>query len=71
MTLREALIRARADAVAIGHFNVSDLVLLKGVFLAACELKVPVLVGASEAERKFVGVRQLAALVTSLREELY
>jgi fructose-bisphosphate aldolase class II len=69
ISLREALVRAQADGVAIGHFNVSDLVLLKAVFGAARQLQVPVLVGASEAERAFVGVRQLAALVRSLREE--
>src|SRR4029077_18132564 len=39
------------------------------VFAAARELKVPVIVGASEGEREFVGVRQLGALVRSLREE--
>jgi fructose-bisphosphate aldolase class II len=32
-------------------------------------LKVPVLVGVSEGEREFIGVRQVAALVRSLREE--
>ena len=51
------------------HFNVSDLVLLKGVFTAAQELNVPVIVGASEGERSFMGVRQIAALVKSLRDE--
>jgi fructose-bisphosphate aldolase, class II len=69
MSLHEALRQAQTAGVAIGHFNVSDLVLLKGVATAARELKVPVIVGASEGERAFVGVRQLAALVKSLREE--
>src|SRR5262249_52910512 len=41
----------------------------KAVFASAQELKVPVLVGASEGEREFMGVRQVAALVRSLREE--
>jgi fructose-bisphosphate aldolase class II len=39
------------------------------VFTSAQELKVPVLVGASEGEREFIGVRQIASLVRSLREE--
>jgi fructose-bisphosphate aldolase class II len=39
------------------------------VFAAARELKVPVMVGVSEGEREFFGVRQIAALVRSLREE--
>ena len=68
-TLRNALEVARENGVAIGHFNVADLVLLKAVFGAAQELKVPVLVGASDGERAFMGVRQIAALVRSLRDE--
>ena len=60
---------ARESGVALGHFNVADLVLLKAVFTSAHELNVPVLVGASEGEREFMGVRQIAALVRSLREE--
>jgi fructose-bisphosphate aldolase class II len=67
--LRDILTQAQAAGVAIGHFNVADLVLLKAVFASARELKVPVLVGASEGEREFIGTRQLAALVRSLREE--
>ena len=68
-TLRDALQQAQQRGVAIGHFNVSDSVLLKAVFTAARELNVPVMVGASEGERAFTGVNQLAALVKSLREE--
>jgi fructose-bisphosphate aldolase class II len=67
--LREVLAQAQSTGTAIGHFNVADLVLLKAVFAAARELKVPVLVGASEGEREFIGTHQLAALVRSLRED--
>jgi fructose-bisphosphate aldolase class II len=68
-SLRELLKKSQENRVAIGHFNVSDLVLLKAVFEAARELNVPVLVGLSEGEREFVGTGQIAALVRSLREE--
>jgi fructose-bisphosphate aldolase class II len=68
-SLREILELSRRTRVAIGHFNVADIVLLKAVFATAQELNVPVLVGASEGEREFLGVRQLACLVRSLREE--
>lgn len=68
-TLREVLEKADSDRVAIGHFNISDLIGLKAVFDAARELNVPVIVGVSEGERDFIGVRQVAALVKSLREE--
>jgi ketose-bisphosphate aldolase len=67
--LREVLAQAQEKGVAIGHFNVADLVLLKAVFTSAQELNVPVLVGASDGEREFMGVRQIAALVRSLRDE--
>jgi ketose-bisphosphate aldolase len=68
-TLPQVLEQADQGKYAIGHFNVSDLVALKAVFEAAQDLKVPVIVGVSEGERKFMGVRQAAALVKSLREE--
>jgi ketose-bisphosphate aldolase len=68
-TLRKILEQAEANGVAIGHFNISDLVTLKAVFEAARDLHVPVVVGASEGERQFVGVRQVSAMVKSLRED--
>jgi fructose-bisphosphate aldolase class II len=68
-TLRELLQDAQRRGVAVGHFNFSDLVALHAAVAAARELKVPVMVGVSEGERAFVGVRQAAALVKSLREE--
>jgi fructose-bisphosphate aldolase class II len=68
-TLRDSLEEAQKNRVAIGHFNVADLVLLKAVFAAAQELEVAVVVGVSEGEREFIGTRQIAVLVRSLREE--
>ncbi len=68
-TLRDVLTRSENESAALGHFNVADLVLLKAVRAAAVELGVPVLVGASEGERDFLGTRRLAALVSSFREE--
>jgi fructose-bisphosphate aldolase class II len=68
-TLRNVLQQAQKNGVAVGHFNFADLVLLKAIFSAAQELKVPVIVGASEGEREFMGVRQIALLVQSLRDE--
>ena len=69
VTLREVLKQAETEGVAIGHFNVSDLITLKAVFESATDENVPVIVGASEGERQFLGVRQIAAVVKSLREE--
>jgi fructose-bisphosphate aldolase class II len=67
-TLLETLRQADDRRVAIGHFNASDLVTLYGIVQGARELGVPVIVGASEAERRFIGVNQLVAVVRSLRE---
>jgi fructose-bisphosphate aldolase, class II len=67
--LRDVLTRLQQEGTAVGHFNVSDQVLLKAVIAAAADTKLPVLVGASEGERDFFGARQLAALVKSLRED--
>ena len=61
-TLRRILEQADANAMAIGHFNISDLVALKAVFQAARDLHVPVIVGASEGERQFMGVRQVGVI---------
>lgn len=68
-TLREALQDASNRQVALGHFNFSDLVVLKAVTDTARQLQLPVVVGVSEGEREFVGLKQAAALVKSLREE--
>src|SRR5215467_6084381 len=69
VTLREVLAQAGNEGVAVGHFNVSDLITLKAVFESATDEKVPVVVGVSEGERQFLGLRQIVALVKSLREE--
>jgi len=67
--LRNVLTRLQQQGVALGHFNVADLVLLKAVLAAAVEVGVPVIVGASEGERDFLGTCELAALVKAMREE--
>ena len=68
-TLRDLLTRLEKEGAALGHFNVSDQVLLKAVVAAAADTKLPVLVGASEGEREFFGARQLAVMVKTQREE--
>jgi len=69
MTLLEELGKAQRNKVAIGHFNISDLEGLKAVFESAREVGVPVIVGLSEGERAFMGVRVAAAAVRVLRED--
>ena len=67
-TLLEIIKDTESKKVAIGHFNISDLAGLKGIFEAARELGLPIIIGASEGERDFIGVKQCAALIKSLRE---
>lgn len=66
-TLREAVEAAREGGYAIGHFNVSDSNQFNAVLAAAEAVGVPVIIGASEGERSFIGVRNLAAMVAAAR----
>lgn len=67
--LREYLAKAKTDGRAIGHFNISTIDGLWAIFNAARALNLPVVIGASEGERDFIGVRQVPLLVKSLREQ--
>jgi len=67
-TLREYVADAEKRHVAIGHFNISNIEALHGIFGAARALEVPVIIGVSEGERAFVGVHESVALVRALRD---
>lgn len=67
--LRAVLEKAGAERVAIAHFNVSDFLVAKAVAAAAQETGRPVIIGLSQGERDFVGVKGIVALVRALREE--
>jgi len=67
--LHEYLDKAKKNKVAIGHFNISNVEALWAIFDAARDLDQPVIIGVSEGERKFIGVRQAASLVQSIRNE--
>jgi fructose-bisphosphate aldolase class II len=69
MNLLQALRQADVSKVALGHFNVSELVTLKAVLAVAGEMGVPVVLGTSESERAFIGVPQIVALVRSFRDQ--
>ena len=68
-TLRESVSEAKEKKIAVGHFNISNTEGLWAVFKVAQGLNAPVIIGVSEGERDFIGVKQVAALVKSLREE--
>ena len=66
--LREQFADYEAKRKAIGHFNVSDSNQLNGIYEAARELGVPVVIGVSEGERDFIDVESVEAQVTQYRE---
>ncbi len=68
-TLREVIKNADENKIAVGHFNISDSEQLWAIFNAARGQNVPIIIGTSEGERDFIGVRQAVALVRSLRDE--
>lgn len=68
MTLREYISDAEAKKVAIGHFNISNLEALHGIYHAAKKLNLPVIIGVSEGEEKFAGREEVAGLIKTLRE---
>ncbi len=74
-TLREIIQEAESKKVAIGHFNISDLVGLRAILKSAQSLsaegyQVPIIIGLSEGEREFVGTHMAAVMVRTLREDL-
>ena len=66
--LLETLKAADQSRTAIGHFNVSDSVVMQAVTSATRDAGLPVIVGLSESEREFFGVREAAAMANALRE---
>ena len=67
-SLREYIKEAEEKKVAIGHFNISNLEALHGIYNAAKTLDVPVIIGLSEGEEDFVGIEEAVALVKTIRE---
>lgn len=68
-TLKEYLQIAKENKIAIGHFNVSSIDGIWAVADAGKELNMPVIIGVSEGERDFIGVKQAVAIIKSIREE--
>jgi len=68
-TLRQIIKEAEQSRTAIGHFNISECVALKGIFKAAQELNLPVIIGLSEGEQNFFGTKNAALIIKNLRQE--
>lgn len=69
-TYKECIEDAQNRGVAIGHFNISNIEGFWAVVNVAKKLNLPVIIGVSEGERDFMGVKEMRALVTSARENL-
>ena len=68
-TLRQYIKEAGEKGIAIGHFNISNLETLRGIFNAAKKLNVPVIIGTADSERKYIGTNEAVAAVKSYRDE--
>src|SRR5574343_1474118 len=68
-TLREYVKEANEKCVAIGHFNISNLEGLHGIYQAAKKLNVPVVIGLSEGEEDFVGRHEAVGMIKEIREK--
>jgi fructose-bisphosphate aldolase class II len=66
-TLRQSIDSFYEKGIGLSHFNVSDSNQFNAVCAAAKGAGMPVIIGASEGERKFFGVQALAALVATAR----
>lgn len=61
--LKQILKDAQKKHYAIGQFNFSTIEQLKGILAAAREKRSPVILGTSEGENKFLGLKETIALV--------
>ena len=53
----------------MGHFNISNLEQLRAIMEGAKKFNAPIMIGLSEGERKFVGLKQVVVLVKAFKEE--
>jgi len=68
-SLADILFQVKKNNWAIGHFNISNLEQLRAIMEATKKFNAPVMIGLSEGERKFVGLKQAVALVKAFKEE--
>lgn len=60
--------KAQKEHWAIGQFNFSTFEQVKGIIAAAEKLRAPVILGTSEGESKFIGLREAVAIRNVLRK---
>lgn len=67
-SLKYYIKKAQKEHWAIGQFNFSTFEQVKGIVAAAEKLRAPVILGTSEGESKFVGLREAVAIRNVLRK---
>jgi fructose-bisphosphate aldolase class II len=67
-SLREYIKESENKGIAIGHFNVSNIETLHGIYNAARKLNVPVIIGVSEKEENFIGRKEISTLIKEFRK---
>jgi len=65
----EIMKKALEGKYTVGQFNASTDEQIKATVEVAQELKSPIIIGTSESERKFIGIKQAVALVISWQEQ--
>ncbi|MFA7000020.1 MAG: class II fructose-bisphosphate aldolase [Candidatus Paceibacterota bacterium] len=74
-TLRKYIKEAGKKGTAIGHFNISNIEALHGIYNASKKLSgevgylVPVVIGVSEGEEEFIGRDEVAVIVKEIKEK--
>ncbi len=63
LTLKYYLKDSQKNHYAIGQFNFSTFEQLRGIFMAAKKVKSPVILGTSEGESNYLGIKETVALV--------
>lgn len=68
--LSEIISKFDSSGKAIAHFNVSNFDQIKAILEVASQLGEPVIIGLSEGERNYLGVKRVAYFIRDLGEEL-
>jgi len=69
MNLKDYFKKAQREGWAIGHFNTSNLEVIRAIVEAAWNLKSPIIIATSEGESRFLGLKQAVSLVKSFKQE--
>lgn len=68
-SLKKYILEAEKNKIAIGHFNISNIEILHAIYNSARELNLPVIIGVSEGEEKFIGLNEISSLIKTYKEK--